>query len=467
MLFNSYAFIFAFLPLTLVVYFSLCRARLAPAARVWLVVASLFYYSYADVRYLPLLIGSVVFNYAIGRSLWTMRNRGILALGIAVDLLLLGYFKYTNFFLDNLSLLGLHTGFHRLAMPLGISFFTFTQIAFLVDAYRGEGVRTGVVGYGLFVTIFTDIFAGPILRQKSMLPQLADGKRFAFNAENLARGLTLFSAGLFKKVVIADYLVKWVTPVFENASAANFAESWTGALAYTFQLYFDFSGYSEMAMGAALMFNLDIPLNFNSPYKSGSIIEFWRRWHMTLSFFLRDYLYIPLGGSRRGHFRKMLNLLITMFLGGLWHGAGWTFVLWGTLHGFYLVLNHTWRKLGFATTLEKFKSVSFMGWAATFAAVTAAWVFFRARTIADGFSMVSAMAGAKGLGMGFSLIQGERKEALLILAGALLFVRLAPNVHDLMRKFKPGWRWAVVTGTLLAMDILSLTRVSEFLYFQF
>jgi alginate O-acetyltransferase complex protein AlgI len=491
-LFNSYVFIFTFLPFTLLVFFSLTRLRLLRVALLWLMVASLFFYGYWKLFYLPLMLISIGVNYFIGRRIErvkaaTPRAKMLLIAGIVFNLALLGYYKYADFLLSSLDEL-LPASLERLNifLPLAISFYTFTQIAYLVDAYRGEtkDYQYDFFSYTLFISFFPQLIAGPILRYNELLPQFRRVRTFFFNPKNLAMGLTLFILGLFKKVAIADNLSPWVAPVFDHASNVTFLEAWVGALAYTFQLYFDFSGYSDMAIGLGWMFNINFPINFNSPYKSISMIDFWRRWHITLSNFLRDYLYIPLGGNRFGKVRQYLNLLITMLLGGLWHGAGWTFVVWGGWHGIFLVINHFWRRWG--VRLPKV-----LGWLLTFLVVVNSWVVFRAQTFAEGRAILQAMWGIKPLVIP-SAYQGILKpfagflnlefkswqdliylpglggqKSILILIALLICVVLAPNTHEIMQRFKPSVWVAIAAGTIATFCFLSLNRVSEFLYFQF
>ncbi len=398
MLFNSYPFLLVFLPLTLAGFFLVARASHVGAAA-WLALASLAFYGWWNPIYVVLLVASIVFNFVVGlaivRSAGTPRARGLLIVGVATDLLLLGYYKYMDFFVSNLNHLGAGLPLPHIVLPLGISFFTFTQIAFLADAYQGKAAEYRFAHYCLFVTYFPHLIAGPILHHKEMMPQFGEAETYRFNWENLAVGLTIFFIGLFKKTVLADGIAVYVRPVFDAASngvVLGAVDAWGGALAYTFQLYFDFSGYSDMAIGLSRLFGVRLPLNFHSPYKAVSIIDFWRRWHMTLSRFLRDYLYFPLGGNRRGASRRYVNVMVTMLLGGLWHGASWTFVVWGGLHGLYLLVNHAWRELS-----ERF------GWRhparaaavlLTFLATVLAWVFFRADTIDQAIAIVQAMAGA-------------------------------------------------------------------------
>ena len=357
MLFNSAIFIFAFLPITLVVYWALNALRLDRAAIAWLVVASAVFYGWFSVRYLAMLAVLIVFNYVMGvllaRDFHSGRRRpAVLAFGIAVNLAVLGYFKYTNFFIDNTNaLFGTDFVLRQIILPIGISFFTFQKIAYLVDAYRGETKEYDFLDFSLFVMYFPQLIAGPIVHHEEMIPQFAGSTSRRLNAQDLAAGLVLFTMGLIKKAVFADTLVGLADPIFGAAQGRHIPslyDAWSGVFAFTLQIYFDFSGYTDMALGLALMMSIRLPLNFDSPYQAASIIDFWRRWHMTLSRFLRDYLYIPLGGNRRGERRRFVNLMLTMLIGGLWHGAAWTFVAWGGLHGAYLIVNHAWQRFGAA-----------------------------------------------------------------------------------------------------------------------
>ena len=485
MLFNSYAFIFGFLPITLIVFFGLTKFRLLKIATAWLVIASLAFYAYWNIAYLPLLLISIGCNYFIGKSIEhvqpaTHQSKKLLWIGIGINLALLAYYKYATFFITSLEhLLSTDWQVPEIILPLGISFYTFTQTAYLVDAYHGKTKNYNIITYSLFVTFFPHLIAGPILDDKEIIPQFHKLRNFVFSHKNLAQGLTLFTLGLFKKVIIGDNLSPWVAPVFNHAADVSFLEAWAGALSYTLQLYFDFSGYSDMAVGLGLMLNINLPVNFDSPYKATSISDFWRRWHITLSNFLRDYLYIPLGGNRKGEIRRYNNLLITMLLGGLWHGAGWTFVVWGGLHGIFLCINHWWRQHG--KRLPKF-----IAWVITFSAVVVSWVYFRARTLSDAREIVKTMVGMKGIvlaksyestlnwltpfGVQFNQTQSYLNvdaRILTVLAGLLLCVTLLPNTQQLMQQFKPNWWWAVLVSSIATYCLLSLNHVSEFLYFQF
>lgn len=466
MLFNSYAFILLFMPVVVGVYFGLGRWSNI-AGHYWLIVASLFFYGWWNPVYLWLIVFSLSVNFSIGKYLLAGRqSKGRLGLGIAFNLLLLGYYKYTDFFLENVNaLLGTDYNLLHIILPLGISFFTFTQIAYLVETYRGVVIEHNFRSYILFVTYFPHLLAGPIIHYEQMMPQFMDKALKKVNYENLSRGLFLFGIGLVKKVMIADTLGKWADAGYASVGQVDLSTlaAWTISLAYTFQLYFDFSGYTDMALGISLMLNIKLPINFDSPYKSASIIEFWRRWHITLSFFLRDYLYIPLGGNRKGKLRKYLNILTTMFLGGLWHGAGWTYVLWGGTHGLGIVINHVFRERGG-------KMPRWLGLCLTFLFVNFAWVLFRAESVAQALTLYSSMLH---IGSWQSMVQGGlpalpdgRRE---IIAEILLFllVVFVPNSIEISRSMKNTYKWAVAAGMLLALGVLALNRDTAFLYYQF
>jgi len=519
MLFNSYEFLFFFLPLTLAGFFAIGHYS-RPLAALWLFAASLFFYGWWNPAYVSLLVASILFNFAIGTAISQEHRRGsqrrsnwLLFAGVAGDLALLGYYKYANFFVSNADrLLGADWQVGTIILPLGISFFTFTQIAFLVDAHRGEVKESNFIHYGLFVTYFPHLIAGPVLHHKEMMPQFGEPRTYRLHWENLSVGLTVFVIGLFKKVVLADGVAPFATPVFhaaEQGATLTLLEAWCGALAYTLQLYFDFSGYSDMAIGLSRLFGIRLPLNFDSPYKATSIIDFWRRWHMTLSRFLRDYLYFALGGNRKGPALRHLNLMLTMLLGGLWHGAGWTFVIWGALHGFYLVLNHGWRQL--RAMVAGVKPVGALerlaGSLLTFVAVVVGWVFFRAADTHAAGRILTAMAGANGISVpkswdfAWPLHAGLERLGLnapLVwpasqfdpsgaspywIAALLLAVWALPNTQEFMDRYPPAlnlrqtpsrlpkWSpqpyWALACGTMALIALIHMSGVSEFLYFQF
>lgn len=487
MLFNSTEFLFVFLPLAFALFFLAARYGAAAAISV-LGMASLAFYSYWDISFLPVLLVSIVANFGFSRLISHHRAHGkpILVAALVFNLGMLAVYKYADFFIGTANAVA-HADIPllQLALPLGISFFTFTQIAFLVDTYRGEASEPSFPKYLLFVTYFPHLIAGPILHHKQMMPQFGNAGALQIRADSIAVGLTLLTIGLFKKVVIADRFAEFASPVFAaGASGApvGFAEAWTGALAYTLQLYFDFSAYSDMAIGLSRLFNIDLPVNFNSPYKSRNIIEFWRRWHISLSSFLRDYLYIPLGGNRFGKVRRYINLFLTMLLGGLWHGANWTFVVWGAIHGLLLIVNHA-----FAAVQERIAWLRMPHWLAvllTFIAVVLAWVPFRAESFDTTLHLWQAM---------FTLPSGEwsasasgipvERAGRGVLFG-LLLVWLLPNSQEFVSRFwrnstdrteysVPRFSWAptvlygVVLGAVFAWVVMNFGHVSEFLYFQF
>ena len=495
MLFNSYSFIFLFLPVVFLGFFQLGRIHRAYAAA-WLALASLFFYSYWNPAYVGLLLGSIVFNYACG--LWISkahvqglqrRKNQLLFFAITADILLLAYYKYANFFLSSVNnLTGSEFSLEAIILPLGISFFTFTQIAFLVDTWQGKVKEYDFIHYVLFVTFFPHLIAGPVLHHKDMMPQFAHAATYRIDWDHVATGLLLFTLGLCKKVLWADSLAPFATAIFDGASHGmqlgilpTIYEAWAGALAYTLQIYFDFSGYTDMALGIALMFNIRLPINFNSPYKSTSIIDFWRRWHITLSTFLRDYLYIPLGGNRKGKLRRHANLLSTMLLGGLWHGAGWTFVIWGGMHGAYLVINHLWRDWVSQRYLQWIPGWlgALTGGALTFIAVVAAWVVFRAEDMAQAAILLKAMFGIEYRPIAFDLVAHGNllvltslsgRDLLQLLVPGLLWVWLLPNSTRIRFISSSYLLTALQTATVLYMLYVAIDRFgsySPFLYFQF
>jgi len=522
MLFNSYGFILLYLPVVLLGFFQLARFSHRYAAA-WLAAASLFFYGYWNPAYIGLLLGSIACNYAFGTWIAkaqvsgqlqvenVRRKKHLLIFAIAANLSLLAYYKYANFFVGSLNpLLGTDWNLAHIILPLGISFFTFTQIAFLVDTYQGKVKEYNFVHYMLFVTYFPHLIAGPILHHKEMMPQFSKPTTYRFNTENLSVGLTIFVIGLFKKVVIADGIAYYVPTVFDASAAGvqlTLIEAWGGALCYTLQLYFDFSGYSDMAIGLSRMFGILLPLNFHSPYQSVNIIEFWRRWHITLSRFLRDYLYIPLGGNRKSRAHRYVNLMTTMLLGGLWHGAGWTFVVWGGLHGVFLVINHGWHSLRKALGQNPKAPLSRPAHALavllTFLAVTLAWVFFRAADLHTATAMTQTMLGFNGVTLPdnwftrFPEIHGwfDRHGLFapsngLATSGMinwlwilLLVVWFAPNTQTIMQSFRPALdvppaqatllRWranflsALLIWGLAFFALINLSQQSTFLYFQF
>ena len=479
MLFNYYPFIFLFLPIALIGYFALGRfSHLAPV--IWLVLASLAFYAVSNWQFVALLLASIAFNYLIGWLLIAAQLRGgvrfgVLTIGVAGDLIVLGTFKYAGFLAANLNaIFGAGLSVHIL-LPVGISFYTFTQIAFLVDAYRGNVARYALPHYALFVTYFPHLIAGPILHHRDMIPQFEAAESKSPNPHLILCGLMIFAIGLFKKTGLADGIQPLVALAFSPEAVPSFEQAWIGALAYTFQLYFDFSGYSDMAIGISLMFGIFLPLNFNSPYKATSIVDFWRRWHMTLSQFLRDYLYIPLGGNRHGRVLRYVNLMITMGLGGLWHGAAWTFVAWGALHGVYLCVNHVWTHFGPAAPPRFARAAEWAAFVLTFLAVVVAWVFFRADSMASALSVLSKMVDPTQGSFG----RAEMANMMFVAVYALI-AWLAPNTQAIMGydhnnrtvgETLGAWSrrpaFLYVSAAVLAFGILGIQQHSEFIYFRF
>lgn len=496
MLFTTSTFAFLFLPIVLLGYYGIGR-RSMDAAAAWLFAASVFFYGYWMPEFTLLLLASIAVNFRIGGAIQAARRDGRLrrgkawlVAGLAFNLGLLAYFKYANFFVENLAaLLGAHWGALGIILPIGISFYSFTQIAFLVDTWQGKVHEVRPVHYGLFVTFFPHLIAGPVLHHAQMMPQFALASSYRFDAPKFLGGCAIFALGLFKKIVLADGIAPFADAVFTGADRGVLpagAEAWLGALAYTLQLYFDFSGYSDMAIGLSWMFNIRLPFNFDSPYKALNISDFWRRWHISLSTFLRDYLYVPLGGNRKGPVRRYLNLAATMVLGGLWHGASWSFVLWGSLHGLYLMVNHGWRALldrsGIAMPRALALAGAATGWALTFLAVVVAWVFFRSVTLDGAWRMLGAMAGAHtGPAEPAVLLWNAGLQPLVgwLWAAALMaVVLLAPNSNRIgeavQQRFaaSAGWREiggaaAVLAAVFLVVVNSARQAVSAFIYFNF
>jgi len=500
MIFSSWQFVLVFLPISFFVYFWLNHRRLTTAGKVWLVAASLFFYAYWDIKYLPLMLGSIFLNFVIGT--WLARThetslrqeikphryinrRTVLATGIAVNLLVLGYYKYTDFLLSNVNalLFGTDYYFPDIALPLAISFFTFTQIIYLVDSYRGETAEYGLLNYSLFVTFFPHLIAGPIVHHRQIMPQFNSRWTMVRRYPNILKGLLIFAIGLFKKVVIADSFSIWATAGFDGRHTLDFFEAWKTSLSYTFQLYFDFSGYCDMAIGASLLFNIWLPINFNSPYKALDIQDFWRRWHITLSSFLRNYLYIPLGGNRHAAYRTYLNLFITFVLGGLWHGATWMFVIWGAMHGLAIAVHRLWKS--FNRPLPPI-----WAWILTFAFVNVTWVFFRAKTLDDAIRVLRGMIDLRSV---FGPSADLTPTSHLAWAGALsdtlvnifpaslfgqipaylaiiaAFVMIAQRNSMEIASNPPGTRQLIYGAILMsvAMYFTLATTSSVFLYFNF
>jgi len=475
-LFNSYEFILLFLPLTFIIYFYLNHKRLTQLAQVFLLFSSLFFYSWWDVAYLPIILSSILFNYLVGNALvqerkndYFLSKKAILILGIIANIALLVYFKYMDFFIENINLATGST-FHlfNLALPLAISFFTFQQIAYLVDNYKKQTKEYSFLNYAVFVTFFPQLIAGPIVHHKDMMPQFARLRTKVIDYANVAMGLFIFSIGLFKKVVIADTFAIWATTGFDQATTLNFFEAWATSLSYTFQLYFDFSGYTDMAIGLALLFNIRIAINFNSPYKSTSLIDFWNRWHITLSKFVNQYIFRPILNSFKHYtfYKGMIALFLSLFIMGIWHGASWMFVVFGIMHGLGAVINHTWKKK------VKIKIPKVIGWFLTFNFVSLSMILFRAKEWEDVVKIVSGMMDVQSIVIPIDLgtwllnINGDKWTIIAILLGFIISLTLKNSIQ-MLNAFKLNLQTLFLTSFLLGFSLLSMTRLSEFIYFNF
>ncbi len=472
MLFNSIEFLFIFLPITFIIYFGLNKIKLIKVASAWLVIASLIFYSYWKIDYLPLILISMIFNYSVGSTLSNenklkINRKLVMILAIIVNIGLLAYYKYFDFIIQNINAIFKQDfNYMHIVLPLAISFFTFQQIAYIVDSYEYKTKEYDFLTYALFVTFFPQLIAGPIVHHSEMMPQFERLRNRIINNKNISIGLFLLAVGLFKKVMIADFFSVFVKATFDTVGTMTFFEAWCSSISYTLQIYFDFSGYCDMAMGVGYLFNIILPQNFNSPYKSDSIQDFWRRWHMTLSRFLKDYIYIPLGGNRKGQLITYRNLFITFLIGGLWHGANWTFVVWGALHGLAICIHRFWKNLNIK--IPKIISIII-----TFLFVNFTWVYFRSITITGANKIIASMFGLNGFApiiinkLRFSFENGATKLSLLLLIPSLIIVFLMKNSIEISHKLKPNWIFYTSTLLMLLISILSINKVSEFLYFQF
>lgn len=488
-------------------FFATARIAGATSAVGVLVLASLFFYGWWNPLYVPLILASVLVNFFLGRQMAKQQQQTLrkilLWLGLGFNLLLLGYFKYANFFVDSVQTLsGAQFNWTDVVLPIAISFFTFQQIAYLVDVYKNKAKEYRFVHYCLFITFFPQLIAGPVVHHRDILPQFLQPHVYRFSTKHFALGLTLFAMGLFKKTVFADSIAVYASPIFVAADSGDvltFIESWGGLMAYSFQIYFDFSGYSDMAMGLAMMIGIMLPVNFNSPYKAANFVELWRRWHITVSQFLRDYIYIPLGGSRRGKVRRYNNLMITMVLGGLWHGAGVGFIVWGFLMGSYLCINSAWgywcSRLGFAPKAGWYHKGCVL---LTFLVWTASWPFFNAATLDGTMALYQGLSGFNGivlpqgysawlspllaianpLDITFGKVQhfaGSVQIAGLIFLAVVVWTM--PNSNELIRRLsvmskrRGQARWLALYGLLggfaLAMGLMGISEFNEFIYFRF
>ncbi len=502
MLFNSPIYIFLFLPLVVVVYFLFNRYRLTTISKAWLIFCSLFFYGYWNVNYIFLILSSILINFSLGVSLHkiknsphasespTLKRKSILVIGLLFNLVALAYFKYVDFFILNINyILESPIPLQNVVLPLAISFFTFQQIAYLIDCYQHDTQTYDFLSYCLFVSFFPQLIAGPIVRHKEMMPQFLRLRNCIVNWNNIAKGLFIFTLGLFKKVAIADTFSVWANIGFGSSTSLSFYDSWIASLSYTFQLYYDFSGYSDMAIGAALLLNIHLPINFNSPYRAVNIQDFWRRWHITLSNWLRDYVYIPLGGNQNSLISSFRNVIVTFLIGGLWHGAGWTFILWGAMHGIGIALHRIWGIIGW-----KIHKVA--GWFITFIFINTTWVLFRSDSLPKAITIYKSMIGIHGF-TGSTLYQDAYSNLLtgrlfifdeynwlklpVDVNGTLIIIViitfLTPCSVQMIRlvqyngclQYRNNLRTAVGIGVVLgiALTQIVLSKGTEFLYFNF
>lgn len=485
MLFNSYIFIFVFLPVSLILYFFFSSRKMHKTALIVLILMSLWFYGYFNVSYLWILCGSILGNWILSRGMIKSEGKKrkiLLVSGLVCDIALIFIFKYYDFFILNVNQ-AFHTSFElrHLILPLGISFFTFQQISYLVDTYRGETEGYHFLEYTAFVSFFPQLIAGPIVLHDELIPQFRDEKKWTFSQDSFAHGIYIFAVGLFKKVIVADTFGTAVSWAWTNLNAINSMEMIIVSICYTFQLYFDFSAYSDMAIGIGKMFHLELPINFNSPYKATSIIEFWDRWHMTLTRFLRKYIYFPLGGSRKGKIRTYVNIFIVFIVSGIWHGANWTFILWGMLHGVADILNRFFKK-----TWDKCNRV--IAWMVTFIFVNSAWIVFRSDNVGQAFELLRKCVQFDGFAISANLYNNFYLQEIGIFVehiGPLAHIWAAipglnmwifiiaafagclclKNVHE--KVFVPNVKNAILTIVLLVWSIISFSGISEFLYFNF
>ena len=478
MLFNSYAFLLFFV-IVFCGYRLWMRIGKREIGKIWLILASLYFYSYFKWSYLSILVFSILINYLLCVRIQRSEKRFgrwlPMTVGCVLNLAVLGYFKYTGFLFENLNLL-LGTGLTipRIVLPLGISFYTFQQLSFLIDCYRGDMRHYTLTDYALFVTFFPQLIAGPIVLPGEMLPQFQDPARRALNWENMNTGLFWFACGLFKKCFVADSLAMIANLGFESASPLTLVEAWLVSLAFTFQLYYDFSGYCDMAVGLGKFFNIDLPLNFRSPYQSVSFQDFWRRWHITLGRFMMNYLYIPLGGNRKGAARTLLNLLAVFLISGLWHGAGWLFLIWGGLHGLGILTHRLWQRLSEkyfgGRAIPRIPAV-----AMTFFFVNLFWVFFRATTLSRAWSIVTSMfrfAAPMGMTETFKKAMSNfdlsRDQLFGVLAASAAVALLLPNSAFFAEWLKKHQKIRMILIIVFFLfGFLCISRMSPFLYFNF
>jgi alginate O-acetyltransferase complex protein AlgI len=489
MLYFSHAYCLLFLPIVTCVFFTTARYIGSRAALLWLLLSSLFFYGYWDIRFLPLLIFSILFNLTVGKKLSVKSDRSLLTFGLFVNIFLLAFFKYGNFAVNILQGIGVDMPDTSIPLPIGISFFTFQQIAFLVESYKVGKEDVDYIRYSLFISLYCQLVSGPIIHQKDIIPQFLDKKIYKADFSNISAGIFLFAVGLSKKL-IADFFTSWSVIEFSPGTELTFFGSWISAFSYAVRIYFDFSGYIDMARASGLLLNIKVPINFDSPYKALNFSDFWNRWNITLSVFFRDYLYIPLGGNRKGFIRTQFNLIFTMFLTGLWHGAGWCFILWGLIHGAFLIVNHLARR-------REIKLPKPAAWLFTLLGTVFAWGFFKAGSVAEAIAGAKAMLGFNGLciPMPNSILNSDKLSFLMqplqdyqivasfwemypiagyhsiaqvlctILAMAISII--GPNSNKLTEEFKPTWLRLIFSVCVFAIALLFMINAKAFIYFQF
>lgn len=484
MLFNSYIFILLFLPLCILGYFALNHFQKYTLGQLFLLGMSLWFYGYFNVAYLFIIIASILINYGVYLLIDKFRVRPacrrLMAAGVAANVGILFYYKYMDFFIGNVNaLFRTNLSLLRIVLPLGISFFTFQQISFIVDAYRGELPRYNLLYYASFVAFFPQLVAGPIVTHDELVPQFLDREKKKLNMDNLAQGIYIFALGLAKKVLLADKFGGAVTYGFTTLEQLNSISALIVMLSYTIQIYFDFSGYCDMAIGIGKMLNIDLPVNFDSPYKALTITEFWDRWHMTLTRFFTKYVYIPLGGNRKGRVRTCINVMIVFLVSGFWHGASWNFVFWGLCHGIFVVITRICRRF-----FERLHPA--LNWLLTFSFVNVMWVFFRAETFTQAFTLLRKLVSWNFDNFDPLFIEmfriTELKKILrvfrvesmyppVLITGffltAMLLILGCGNAYEKMRKFKPNGFRLLTTLFLLVWCVFSFTGISTFLYFNF
>jgi len=465
MIFSSYTFLFKFLPPVFGVYFLLNRLRLTTPAKYWLVFSSLFFYWYGSDYFLPYFVGSIIFNYLMGVWLGKFREKSkhiritLLTVGITGNIILLAYYKYMDFIITNINFLtDKDIPLLHIPLPIGISFFTFQLIAYQVDSFRGKTGEYSFLNYLLFITFFPQLIVGPIVHHKDVVPQYENPETSKLNYENIAIGMYIFSMGCAKKILMADPLTAWAQPAFDHAQELSMIESWFSSVSYTLSYYFDLSGYGDMAIGMGAMFNINIPVNFNSPYKARNFADYWRRWHITLSRFLGDYIFRSIFEKGDSSRRFYFAIFITFLVSGFWHGAGWTFVVWGIFNGMFVIFAHMMTRAN--------KSLPFpLAWFLTFCGVVFVRILFVSDSFGDAIYVVGTLFDFGTLRFA-EMPHASPEQAAYILVGFFI-VFLLPNSTEVKERFKPSFKCAIFAVILLVFSILNMSSVGDFLYFQF